>query len=214
MSIKVLIADDHALIREGIRKILSLEKDITVVDEAADGHQALALALAGEIDIVLLDINMPGLSGIEVCRRLKAARPEIGIIALTIHEQEEYLLEMIAAGASAYLLKDVQPDQLVRVIRGVAAGESYIPPQMMRRVLNEFSRLEHKAKGEDNNLTARELEILQLVAQGATNKEIAARLFISEKTVKNHLYRIFQKLGVEDRTQAVTLAIKNRLLKL
>lgn len=214
--INVLIADDHALVREGIIKILSLENDIEIVGEAGDGREAIEIAMKKDIDIALLDVNMPHTDGIEACRVIKREKPGVGVIALTIHDQEEYLFEFIRAGAQAYLLKDVSPGQLVETIRGVARGESYIPPRLVANVFSEISRLSAKQapKGTENDLTAREVEVLQHVARGDSNRLIAKKLFISEKTVKNHLYRIFQKLNVEDRTQAALYALKNKIVDL
>lgn len=217
-EIKVIVVDDHTLVREGIIKILSLEEDIEVIGEAGEGKGAISLALDKDADIILMDINMPGTNGIEACRAIKSQKPDTGIIALTIHEQEEYLFEFIRAGASAYLLKDISPGQLVDTIRGVARGESFIPPRLMSRVFQEFNRLSEptpKTHRDDSDaLTPREIEVLRLVARGEQNKSIAKTLYISEKTVKNHLYRIFQKLGVEDRTQAALYAVKNKLVNL
>lgn len=214
--IKVLIADDHALIREGLRKILSINSKLKVVGEAPDGNQAVEQALARDVDIILLDINMPGMNGIDACREIKKSKPGIGIIALTIHDQEEYLFEMIRGGISAYLMKDVSPDQLITTIMGVARGESFIQPKLMARVFQEFSRLSNPLHQErkENDLTPREVEVLELVARGESNRGIAQKLFISEKTVKNHLYRIFQKLGVVDRTQAALYAVKHKIVNL
>lgn len=216
--IKVLIADDHMLVREGIIKILTLEEDLEITGEAGDGQQAVAIALERDIDIALLDVNMPVMDGIEACRKIKKIKPRVGVIALTIHDQEEYLFEFIRAGASAYLLKDVSPGQLVETIRGVANGNSYIPPKLMTSVFQEINRMSVKLdpspKTDDSQLTPREIEVLQLVARGSSNRAIAKNLFISEKTVKNHLYRIFQKLNVEDRTQAALYALKNKIVDL
>jgi len=215
--IRVIIADDHELVREGIIKILSLENDISVVGEAADGQAAVRIALEKDIDIALLDVNMPNTDGIEACRIIKKTKPELGVIALTIHDQEEYFFEFIRAGASAYLLKDISPGHLVETIRGVARGESYIPPKMMSRVFQEINRVSGKTKlsrRNCNNLTGREIEVLQLIAAGDSNKSIAKKLYISEKTVKNHLYRIFQKLEVQDRTQAALYALKHKIVDL
>ncbi|OAT79444.1 response regulator [Desulfotomaculum copahuensis] len=215
-SIKVLIADDHALIREGLRKVLSLEPQIEVIGEAADGPQAVEMATNMDVDIILLDINLPTINGIAVCRTIKEKKPEIGVIALTIHDQEDYLFEMIRNGASAYLLKDISPDHLIRTILGVARGESFISPRLMARVFEEFSRLstpENPGGSKDSRaLTTRELQVLRLVARGETNRGIAEKLFISEKTVKNHMYSIFRKLSVTDRTQAALYAIKNKIV--
>ena len=216
--IRVLIADDHMLVREGIIKILSLEKDIEIAGEAGDGQQAVSLAMERNIDIALLDVNMPIMDGIEACRRIKRINPGVGVIALTIHDQEEYLFEFIRAGASAYLLKDISHDQLVETIRGVAKGNSYIPPRLMASVFQEINRMSVKLdparRAEDNQLTPREVEVLQLVARGSSNRAIAKKLFISEKTVKKLLYRIIQKLNVADRTQAALYALKNKIVDL
>ncbi|MFZ5631243.1 MAG: response regulator [Bacillota bacterium] len=216
--IRVLIADDHVLVREGIIKILSLEDDIEIAGEAGDGQQAVNIALEKDFDIALLDVNMPVMDGIEACRMIKREKPGVGVIALTIHDQEEYLFEFIRAGASAYLLKDVSPGQLVETIKGVARGESYIPPKLMASVFQEINRMSTKqqayGQSDDDQLTPREIEVLQHVARGDSNRSIAKKLFISEKTVKNHLYRIFQKLNVEDRTQAALYAIKNKIVDL
>jgi len=215
-SINLLIADDHALIREGLRKILSIEPRINVVGEVADGQQAVEFCTRNQVDIVLMDINMPVMNGIEACRRIKEIKPNIGIIALTIHDQDEYLFELIKYGISGYVLKDVHPDQLIQTIYGVARGESFIPPAMTARVLAEFSRLtsgdHHERKHQA--LTDREIEVLKQVAKGQSNKAIAKALYISEKTVKNHLTSIFNKIGVEDRTQAALYAIKEKLVDL
>ncbi|MBC7104318.1 MAG: response regulator transcription factor, partial [Firmicutes bacterium] len=214
-SVRTLIADDHPLIREGLRKVLSLEPRIAVVGEAADGPQALEMALGLDVDVVLLDINLPVLNGIAVCRRIKEEKPGVGVVALTIHDQEDYVFEMIRSGASAYLVKDVSPEQLVRTVVGVAAGESFIPPRLMARVFAEFKRLSSREVPlrEGCGLTSRELEVLHLVASGESNQGIAARLFISEKTVKNHVHSIFRKLGVSDRTQAALYAIRRGLVR-
>lgn len=216
--IRVLIADDHMLVREGIIKILSLEDDFEVAGEAGDGQQAVKIALDKEVDIALLDVNMPVTDGIEACRLIKKLKPKVGVIALTIHDQEEYLFEFIRAGASAYLLKDVSPGQLVETIRGVAGGNSYIPPKLMASVFHEINRMSVKTSlsrgSDDEPLTPREVEVLQYVARGDSNKLIAKKLYISEKTVKNHLYRIFQKLHVEDRTQAALYALKHKIVDL
>ncbi|HHW44024.1 response regulator [Desulfofundulus thermobenzoicus] len=215
--IKTLIADDHALIREGLRKVLSLEPRIQVVGEAANGPQTVEMTLHQDVDIVLLDINLPIINGIEVCRRIKEEKPDIGIIALTIHDQEDYVFEMIRNGASAYLLKDINPEQLIRTIIGVANGESFISPRLMSRVFAEFNRLstpEGAGRRDGRSLTSRELQVLRLVARGESNRGIAEKLFISEKTVKNHMYSIFRKLGVTDRTQAALYAIKNKIVQL
>lgn len=209
-GVKVLIADDHPLVREGLRRILSLDPSVYLVGEAADGKEAVELARRTRPDVVLMDVNMPGMNGIEACRVIKEEVPEARVVALTIHDQEEYVLEFIRAGASAYLLKDVSPDGLLEAIHGVMRGESYLSPRLTARVLDEVRR----PAGPRVPLTRRELEVLRLLVQGESNKGIAQKLFISEKTVKNHLTSIFQKLGVEDRTQAALYAVKHRLVEI
>ena len=214
-KIRVLIVDDHILIREGLRKVLSMEPEIEVTSEATDGQEAIELSRKMEVDIILLDINMPKVNGITACKIIKEENPHIGIIALTIHDQEEYLFELIRSGISGYILKDVCPDQLIKTILGVAGGQSFLPPSLIAKVFKEFNRISEQPRQQFNpGLTERETEILQELVSGKTNKKIALRLFISEKTVKNHLTNIFQKLNVSDRTQAALIAIKNNLVKL
>lgn len=214
--VKVLIADDHALIREGLCKILNMQEMIEVVGEAEDGDQAVDLALKHRPDVVLMDINMPGTNGIEATRTIKSERPEIGIIALTIHDQEDYLFELIKAGVSGYVLKDISPDLLVQTIIGVSRGESFIHSTMTSKIFSEFNRLSSLSQRNTNSqgLTKREFDVLSLVAKGDNNRSIAKKLYISEKTVKNHLTNIFQKLGVDDRTQAAIHAVKSRMVEL
>lgn len=214
--VRLLIVDDHALIREGLAKILSTEPRLVVVGDAANGDDALTLVKTRDVDVVLLDVNMPGKNGIQTCREIKALKPEIGVIALTIHDQEEYLFEMIRAGVAGYVLKDISPQLLIDTILRVARGESFIPPSLTSKVFKEFNRLYHSPARQvyQDDLTEREVEVLQLVARGESNRGIAGRLFISEKTVKNHLTNIFQKIGVSDRTQAALYAVKNRLVQI
>ncbi|WP_238442381.1 response regulator [Desulfofalx alkaliphila] len=213
--IKFIIADDHILMREGLAKIISMEPDLKMVGEAADGAQAIELARNIDVDIILMDINMPNVNGIEATRVIKKEKPHIGIIALTIHDQEEYLFELIRCGISGYVLKDVSPDDLVKTIRGVAAGQSFIPPSLTTKVFQEFNRLANQRDQQHRHygLTDRELDVLHQVAKGLANKDIANVLYISEKTVKNHLTNIFQKIGVNDRTQAALFAIKHNLVE-
>lgn len=211
-TVKVLIADDHALLHEGLIKILSIEPYIEVVGEAKNGAEAIKLARTVDIDVILMDINMPEVNGIEATKVIKAERPDIYIIALTIHDDEDYLFELIRAGISGYVLKDVSPDDLVNTILGVAAGQSFIPPSLTTKVFEEFNRLIKLKERPNYGLTNRELDVLKQVARGLSNKEIADVLYISEKTVKNHLTSIFQKLGVNDRTQAALFSIKHNLV--
>ncbi|KYO66480.1 response regulator [Thermovenabulum gondwanense] len=211
-KIKVIIADDHALVREGIAKILSLEADIEILGEASDGKEAVELAKKLKPDVVLMDINMPNVNGIVATREIKKENPGVKIIALTIHEQVDYLLELIRYGISGYLLKDVTPDELIKTIRQVFSGKGVIPPSMTPKVFDEINKLAQKDEKITFNLTSREIEILRELAKGLSNKEIADKLYISEKTVKNHLTNIFQKMGVNDRTQAVLLGIKHNII--
>lgn len=221
MPIRILIADDHALLRQGIKNALSLEADLEVIGEASNGEEVLNLVVHLKPDIVLLDINMPKGNGLEVTRQLAANFPSIRCIILTIHDDEYYVLEVIKAGASGYLLKDIEAAMLIEAIRVVHAGESFIYPTLAKKLFSQISRLENEHVNEsatvqrrrnEGRLTYREAEVLQLMAQGLSNQELAARLFLSEKTVKNHLTNIFRKIHVTDRTQAVIYAIKHKIV--
>jgi len=214
-QISVLIVDDHALVREGIRKILSLKPQFNILTEAGNGTMAVELCRELRPDLVLLDINLPDITGMEVCKTIKQEFPKTGIIALTIHDQEEYIVEMIRNGIAAYLLKDVSPDQLISTMLQVAQGHSFISPSLMDKVFRQINKL--STKTQDNRplgLTDREVQVLRLVANGNSNRTIANKLYISEKTVKNHLTNIFQKLNVVDRTQAALIAIKEKLVEI
>jgi DNA-binding NarL/FixJ family response regulator len=221
--IQVLIVDDHPLFRRGIRWSLEAESDIAVAGEAPDGHAALAIAEKSAPDVVLLDINMPGMSGIEIARVLKRHHPRVGIVIITMHEDDEQLFNAIRVGAAAYCTKDVDPTHIVNIIRRVARGEYLINenvlshPFVASRVLDQFrelARIDHASESVFSPLTPREVEILDCVARGNSNKEIASILGISDQTVKNHITSILRKLQVNDRTQAVIYALRHGWIKL
>ena len=219
-QIRVLIADDHAVVRSGLHSILEMEGDLVVVAEANDGHQALALTQELLPDIVLMDIQMGDWDGVTATRRIRNSVPSTRVIVLTNHDQDELVFSSIRAGASGYLLKEVTAAQLANAIRTVADGFSLIYPSIAARVLDEFGRvrttpLDGGGRGEEgegyNDLTAREREVLQLIAHGRSNKEIAGELKISERTVKTHVSNIFGKLELSDRTQVALYAHKRGL---
>ena len=213
--IRILLCDDQLLFRKGLRILLSLQPDFEVVDEAANGAEAVELAKKHRPAVVLMDLQMPGLDGIAATRRVRTELPDCQVIALTTFDDDENVFEGLRAGAIGYLLKDVPPDKLFEAIRLSARGESFIQPSVARKVVVEFARLSerppHARKLELELLSEREREVLQLVTNGASNKEIATKLFIAPGTVKNHITNILTKLGVRDRTQA---ALKGRDLDL
>ena len=211
MSLSVLIVDDQALVRAGFRMILDAEEDIDVAGEAADGAEALEQAESLRPDVILMDVRMPQMDGIEATRRLLARDGlETKIVMLTTFDMDEYVYDALRAGASGFLLKDVPPEQLVAGIRAVAQGDALLAPSVTRRVIEEFVRRPPSSvktvPPEIEELTPRELDVLQLVAKGLSNAEIAKELFVSETTVKTHVAHVLTKLGVRDRVQAVVLA--------
>ncbi len=213
--IKVLLADDQELVRSGFRLILQLEDDFEVVGEAADGREAVALAVATSPDVVLMDIRMPGLDGVEATRAILSGGSSTRVVMLTTFDLDEYVVRAIRAGASGFLLKDAPPAQLVEAIRVVAAGEALLAPSVTRRLLERFARgLESESPPPAlDELTERELEILRLVAQGLSNAEIAERLVVGETTVKSHVSSILRKLRLRDRVQAVIAAYDAGLVR-
>jgi len=215
--IRVLIVDDQTIVRAGFAALLSAQPDITVVGEAADGLEAVHLAASHRPDVVVMDIRMPGMDGIEATRKL-LAKPDhaaLRVLVLTTFDVDEYVYEALSAGASGFLLKDATADELVSAVRVVARGDSLLAPQVTGRLIREFTR-QRRNRPEPHagltTLTARETEVLVLVAGGLSNSEIAERLVVSEHTVKTHLARVFIKLGLRDRAQAVVLAYESGLV--
>lgn len=208
-KIKVIIADDHALLREGIRRLLELDPKIEVVTEVGDGQGAINMARRERPDIILMDVNMPGTDGLTATRVIKREMPQIKIIALTIYEDDE-VVDMVKAGVSAYVLKDVAGNELIDTIYKVMNGEVVIHPRVASRLVRELTKVDRPQ--ERVRLTRREYDVLALLVKGNSNKDIADTMFISEKTVKNHLTSIFRKLGVKDRTQAVVYALKTNMI--
>lgn len=211
--IRVMIADDHSMVRQGLKQILELENDIKVIAQACNGEEAVNLASQQRPDVILMDINMPGMNGLQALKTLKDKVEQYKVIVLTIHQDREYLFKTLQMGADGYVLKDAESIVLVEAIRSVHMGQSYIQPNMTRELVKEFNRvtLYEKDRGEDNYLTDREVEVLKLIAEGLINKEIAKKLYISEKTVKNHVSNIFRKINVADRTQAAIYALKHNI---
>jgi DNA-binding NarL/FixJ family response regulator len=217
VSIRVVVADDQALVRSGFRMILEARDDIEVVGEAEDGAQALELARRRRPDVILMDVRMPRLDGVEATRRLVEAGSQARVLILTTFDLDEYVYEALRAGASGFLLKDVQPAQLVEAIRVVARGEALLAPTVTRRLLDRFAQVLPASPGEPppavSSLTERELEVLGLLASGLSNAELAERLFLSETTVKTHVSSILRKLGLRDRVQAVVVAYQAGLVR-
>jgi DNA-binding NarL/FixJ family response regulator len=212
-QIKILIADDHPVVREGLFAMLSREPDFKVVGEAKDGAEAVDKARRLNPDVVLMDLRMPEVDGVEAMRQIRSTNPDIKFIILTTYSDDEYIFSGIEAGARAYLLKDAPREELFKAIRAVYKGESLIQPVVASRLIDRFTELSRKVPSGEQ-LTERETEILQLMARGAANKEISAQLSISESTVKTHISNIFQKLGVNDRTEAVTQALRRGIIRL
>jgi len=207
--IRVLVVDDHPVVRHGLVSILRWEADFELVGEAADGAEAVRLILEHRPDVVLLDLRLPQLSGVEVMQRVRAQAPEVRFLVLTTYDTDEHIGRALAAGAQGYLLKDATPDELARAVRALMQGGAALEPTVAARLLGRM------AEGEGGEtLSARELEVLSLLVEGASNKAIAARLGVSENTVKSHLSHIFDKLGVQSRAEAVAAALQRGLVSM
>jgi DNA-binding NarL/FixJ family response regulator len=212
--IRVLVADDQSMVRAGFRLLLSDEEDIEVISEASDGLEAVEKAASYRPTIVLMDIRMPRLDGLEATRRILAADRTARILILTTFDLDEYVYEALRAGASGFVLKDEPPEVLLSAIRTVAGGDALLSPSITKRVIERFTRMPLPAPPKEvDELTAREKEILRLVANGLSNAEIGEEVYISETTVKTHVTHILQKLGLRDRVQAVVLAYQTRLFE-
>lgn len=222
MKTKIVIIDDHQLFREGVKRILDFEPSFEVVAEGDDGEEALAIVDAHKPDVVIMDINMPNMNGVEATKQLIEANAETKVIILSIHDDENYVTHALKTGASGYLLKEMDADTLIEAVKVVADGGSYLHPKVTHNLVNEFRRLattsgqsapaqylQPEIRRPLHILTRRECEVLQMLADGKSNRGIGEALFISEKTVKNHVSNILQKMNVNDRTQAVVVAIKN-----
>ncbi len=215
-AIRVMICDDHALFRRGLIMVLESEEGMEVVGEAEDGEEAIRQAEALVPDVVLMDVRMPRVSGIEATRAIAEAVPSTRILMLTVSDEEDDLYDAIKAGAAGYLLKEISIEEVASAIRSVVSGQSLISPSMASKLLTEFTNLAKKADERQSvptpRLTDRELEVLKLVAQGMSNREIAGELYISENTVKNHVRNILEKLHLHSRLEAVVYAVREKLL--
>ncbi len=213
--IRILLADDHALFREGLKSLLESEPDFRVIGEASDGREALRAALEVRPDVILMDIQMPGLDGVEATKEILREDPEAKVVMLTMYRQDAYVFEAVKAGARGYLLKDASAQELIDAIRRVCSGEVLLDAELAERIIQDFHAKEGEIpKSKRAELTDREVQILRLLAQGSSNQEIADELGISEKTVRNRLSEIFAKLHLNNRTQAALYAIREGLADL
>ena len=215
-KIRIMIVDDHPIVREGLVAVLRRDEDFEIVGEAPDGRAAVKRALSLKPDLILMDLRMPEMSGVEAMQKIRAADPNIKFLVLTTYDTDEHIVGALEAGASGYLLKDAPREDLFNAIRTVARGEALLQPRVAARLIQHMTGQTAKAQASagEEELSPREIEVLQLVARGQANKEIAAQLTITEATVKTHLAHIFQKLAVNDRTEAVTAALQRGIIRL
>jgi DNA-binding NarL/FixJ family response regulator len=214
MTIRVLLADDQSMVRAGLRLLLSREEGIEVVAEAGNGRDAVTQAARFNPEVVLMDIRMPELDGLEATRQILAADPSARVIILTTFNLDEYVYEALRSGASGFVLKDDPPEQLIAAVRTVAAGDALLSPTVTRRVIRRFARLNHRPPPQAvQTLTGRELEVFKLITRGLSNAEIGRELFISDTTVKTHVTRLLAKLDLRDRAQAIVLAFQTGLFE-
>ena len=213
MTIRLMLADDHRMLREGLRRSMT-DQGFDIVGEARDGDEAIRLAEELEPEVILMDVTMPEVDGVEATRQIKINHPQIRIVMLTMHADQEVLAAAIRAGASGYLVKDCSTDEIANAVRMAASGETALSPQLAASMLDEVRKLDQPADEEDRIITKREEEVLQLIADGCSTPEVAEQLFISQKTVKNHLASIYQKLDARDRTQAVLQAVRMGIVHL
>jgi NarL family two-component system response regulator LiaR len=211
--ITVLLVDDHAMVRQGVRAFLETQPDIAVVAEAASGEQAVRLAAEHAPDVALMDLIMPGMDGVEATRRLTARSPRTNVVVLTSYHDDEHVFPAIRAGALSYVLKEVGPDELAETVRKAATGEAVLHPRVAARVVRELHGARRDEPNVFHDLSERELEVLKLIAEGLSNAEISDRLFISEKTTKNHVSNILGKLHLADRTQAAVYAWRQGVVR-
>jgi DNA-binding NarL/FixJ family response regulator len=213
VSIRLMLADDHRMLREGLRRSM-IDQGFDVVGEARDGDEAIRLAEELRPDVILMDVTMPEVDGVEATRQIRASCPEIKIVMLTMHADQEVLTSAIRAGASGYLVKDCSTEEISSAVRMAVSGETALSPQLAASMLDEVRRLDQPHRDEDRIVTRREEEVLQLIADGCSTPEVAEKLYISQKTVKNHLASIYQKLDARDRTQAVLQAVRMGIVSL
>lgn len=213
LTTRILLADDHALVRRGLRLILDAQPDLEVVAEAGDGAEAVKLALGADVELAILDISMPRMTGLQAARELQQRRPDLKVLILSMHESEQYLYEALRAGASGYVVKRAADRDLVEACRATIRGEPFLYPGAVTALINDYLRRAHNGEEPRNPLTPRETEVIKLVAENYTNRQIAEALVISEKTVDRHRTNILEKLGMRDRVELTRYAIRNGLVE-